>query len=160
MWNGTPAANRRGRPEPRDNRPKNQRPDRTERPAVGLVLLMLCSCSIAVAVAVAVAAFVSGIIFGDIGVVVVVVIGAMSVVVVVSAPLMDDSTQRLTRLASIRIDSTRLDTRVKNYQNNKMCMRLAIFALLFWIFLSVETIVRLSVGPTYSIPVGGGNADR
>lgn len=100
MWNGTPAANRRGRLEPRDNRPKNQRPDRTERPAVGLVLLMLCSCSIAVAVAVAAAvvAFVSGIIFGDVGVVVIV---AMSVVVVVSAPLMDDSTQRSTRLASI-----------------------------------------------------------
>lgn len=68
---------------------------------------------------------------------------AMSVVVV-SAPLMDDSTQRLTRL-----DSTLSS---KNHQNNKMCMRLAIFDLLFGNFSSVETIAPAR--PIHSIPVG------
>jgi len=55
-------------------------------------------------------------------------------VVVVCAPLMDDSAQRLTRL-----DSTRFEI----IKNNKMCMRLAIFVL-FLLFGNSVTLLKRS----------------
>jgi len=59
-------------------------------------------------------------------------------VVVVCAPLMDDSTLRLTR-----VDSTR------NHQNNKMCMRLAIF--IFLLFENSVTLLKRSFHSNFQL---------